>query len=878
MFEIYQERLSKKMYRSSRNIRTTRIKLLSRLTTFTLIGMVGVVFLTIFLFAWYSKDLPRPDKVRRVEGLSTVILDRKGQVLYDIYGDANRVPIPFSQMPLALRQATLSIEDKDFYKHQGFSLTGFGRAMINIFIFHRLEGGSTLTQQLVKTVLLSNERTLPRKIKEFILAIQIERKYSKDEILQMYLNEAPYGGPTSGVETASQYYFNKHAKDLTRLEAAVLAGFPQSPSAYSPFSGDSKAYLWRSQQVLRRMREDGYLTKEEEAQANKDLPKLKFSTEPANFKAAHFVMYVKDLLIKQFGQNLVESGGLRVTTALDWEIQKNAEKIVKEEISKLKTLKVSNGAVVILDPKTGEILGMVGSKDYSATDSGGLKFNVATQGLRQPGSAIKPIVYAAAFKKGYTPATVLMDTETHFPGGASQKDYVPKNYDGKFHGPMQLRYALGNSINVVAVKTLALVGVKEALETAYEMGLITLKPDWQTMSRVGLSLTLGGAEVHLLDLTSSFGVFATGGIRHEPIAILKVENSSGKTIFENRPDSGKRVLSEQVSFLVSSILADNGARKDVFGENSWLVINGKTVAVKTGTTDDKRDNWTIGYSQKSSAYTPQYVVGVWVGNNDNSPMDPGLASGITGAAPIWNKVMDFVLKDKPDQPLNPPAKIVTSQVDSSYGGLPYQGKPARNEFFVEGTEPTTVSPIYQRLKISKNNNDRLANPQEIAKGEYEEKDYLVFKENDPVSTDGKNRWQEGIDAWVNQQGDSQYHPPTQLSEQGANDVVAHFKTPGDQSRIDSNDVPVKVEAISSNDIIKLEIFVDGSSYKTTSSNKFSETIRLEKGTHELKAKATDSKGNSGEERVRIGVEVPWDYATPTPTPTPSPTPTPTPTP
>ncbi|MDP2860732.1 MAG: transglycosylase domain-containing protein, partial [bacterium] len=514
MLDIFQERRWKRT-RTGYYSRADQIKRWSQLSTILLAGLIGVIFFTIFLFAWYTKDLPRPDRVQRAEGLSTVIFDRNDEALYDIFGDQNRVPVAFTDMPLSLRQATIAIEDKDFYKHQGFSLRGIARSLFNIFIFRKLEGGSTLTQQLVKNVLLTNERTIPRKIKEFILAIQIERKYTKDEILQMYLNEAPYGGTAWGVETAAQTYFGKHTKDLSFIEAVILSGLPQSPTRYSPYGDNPKAYINRSQQVLRRMREDGYVSKQQEEETGKQLETIQFSSQGVNFKAPHFVMYVKDQLVSQFGEKMVEQGGLKVKTSLDWKLQEKVEKIVKEEVDKLKALKVSNGAAVVLDPKTGDILAMVGSKDYSATDSSGLKFNVVTQGLRQPGSAIKPIIYAAGFEKGYTPATLLLDVETHFPGGEGKEDYIPKNYDGKFRGPIQVRFALSNSINVAAVKMQAMIGTKEALKMAYKMGLSTLAPTDDNLRRFGLSLVLGGGEVKLLDLTSAFSVFATGGMRHE---------------------------------------------------------------------------------------------------------------------------------------------------------------------------------------------------------------------------------------------------------------------------------------------------------------------------------------------------------------------------
>lgn len=828
----------------------------------TIVSILGVGI----LFAWYAKDLPRPDKVRRVEGLSTVILDRTGETIYDIFEDQNRIPVSFEDISKDCRNATIAIEDKDFYKHQGLSSQGIFRAIVNIFIFHNFQGGSTLTQQLVKNVLLSQERTLPRKMKEAVLAIQIERKYTKDEILQMYLNEAPYGGTAVGLEAAAKYYFDIHAKELTRTECVILAGLPQSPSYYSPFGNDPKAFVTRAQQVLRRMREDGYISLKEEIEEKGKLEQVKFAKGDTGLKAAHFVSYVKDILIEKFGEKTVNAGGLRVTTTLDLKLQEKAEAIVKEEVDKIKNLKVGNGAAVIIDPKTGEILAMVGSKDYTATDSSGLKFNVVTQGLRQPGSAIKPISYAVAFKKGYTASTVLLDVETKYPSGDPKKpEYNPKNYDLKYRGPMQLRYALGNSINTVAVKVSALVGIRDILRLANDMGMTSLEPNDENIKRIGLSLTLGGGEVRLLDITSAFGVFGAGGLKQEPKALLKVEDAKGKVLFEQIPTSPKRVLSEEVSFLISNILSDNSSRKEVFGERSYLYIPDKTVAVKTGTTDDKRDNWTIGY-------TPSFVVGVWVGNNDNSPMNPTLASGVTGAAPIWNRIIREILKDKKDEPFVKPGNIIEMEIDAFGGGTPVDGMPKRKEFFIKGTEPTGKASIYQNLKISKHDGNKLANTIEIAKGEYDTKEFIVFAEQDPVSTDGKNRWQEGIDAWIAGQSDAKLKPPKETYE-GDDKIAVVIKEPGDKTQIDGT-VTVSAEATSIGEITKMEILIDNNSKKESNGKTISENFSLEKGMHTIRVKAQDNKGNATEREISISVNQP--YGTPTPLPTNTPTPLPTP--
>lgn len=736
-------------------------KLFSTFFVASLIMLVVIFLGSVGVFAWYAKDLPNPNKIQRKEGFSTIIYDRDGEELYNIYADENRIPITIDQVPEYLKQATIAIEDKTFYTHQGYSLRGIARAFVNLIRSGDIQGGgSTLTQQLVKNVLLSSEQTLPRKVKEFILSIQIERKYSKDEILQMYLNEAPYGGTAWGIESASQLYFGKSTKDLSLVESAILAGFPQLPSAYSPYIGDPDAYMGRATDVLRRMREDGYISKEQEEESLKALPDVVFAGKKTSFPAPHFVEYVRKQLVDEFGEDVVESGGLRITTTLDLTLQKASEQILHEELDKVKNLDVGNGAVVVLNPNTGEILAMIGSKQYDSIDENDKfegKFNVATQGLRQPGSALKPMVYAAAFERGYTPSSVVMDVPTKFPGGEGEKDYEPKNYDGKFRGPVQMRFALGNSVNVTAVKTLALVGVRDMLQLGYDMGLTTLEPTADTMKRVGLSVALGGGEVRLIELTGAYGVFATGGVHHEPVSVLKIEDKNGKKLFEYKQKKGEQVLSSDVSFLISHILSDNNARIDVFGPSSWLHIPGKEIAVKTGTTDDKRDNWTIGFTKK-------VVVGVWVGNNDNSPMNKSLASGVTGAAPIWNGIMREALKKYDDGITDKPDTVNSLEIDALAGGLPKDGRPARSEYFQKGTEPTTISSVYKKLKISRRQEGKLASEDEIRVGDYEEKEFIVWEEDDPVSGDGKNRWQEGVNEWTKDHPDPLYRVPRDTSD------------------------------------------------------------------------------------------------------------------
>jgi 1A family penicillin-binding protein len=840
-----------------------KLKFLSYLAIFSLFVAIFLFLTIIGLLAWYSKDLPRPDKIREFDKLSTIIYSRNGEPLYDIYADQNLVPVKLEQVPQYVKDATIAVEDKDFYKHSGFSIRGMLRGMIKTIFFGKLQGGSTLTQQLVKNALLTRERTLPRKFKELILSLQIERKYSKDEILEMYLNNVPYGGTAWGIKTAAQTYFNKDVSELNLVEAAMLAGLPQAPTTYSPFGPNPTAYVNRTKHVLKRMREDKYITKAQEKTAVEKIGKLVFSDSGGSISAAHFVMYVRQLLIDEFDfeESIIERGGLRVTTTLDLDLQKAAEETVSEEIEKVAGLQVSNGAVVVADPKTGEILALVGSADYSES-----KFNVAVQGLRQPGSSIKPITYATAFQKGFTPATLLVDAPTEYPGKTESEPYKPVNYDGKYRGPVQLRYALANSINVVAVKTLALVGVEDMLKNAYKMGLTTLAPTKENVRRFGLSITLGGGEVRLIDLTSAFGVFATGGVLHNPVSILKIEDVNGKKLYEYKSSKGEKVLDEGVAFLISDILSDNAARSEVFGTNSYLNIAGKKVAAKTGTTNDLRDNWTIGY-------TKAVVVGVWVGNNDNSPMNSKLASGVTGAAPIWHRIMRTALQNKSDGFLEKPDSIVSAQIDKFGGGLPVEGQPTRVEYFIKGTEPQDKSPVYQRLKISKADPSKLANDVEIAKGEYEEKDFIVLREEDPFAGEGEeNRWQKGIDEWLAGIEDPKYHPPTEVYTGSLDEVVLNVSQPEDKKQYGENIIKIKAKAVSGNSIKKIEVFINGEKRKEVEADEVSFEVELEKGVYTIKFRAEDSSGKSAEREIKIGVQVPWDFTEESPTETPSPTP------
>ena len=818
--------------------------------------VVGFVSL-IILFAYFSKDLPSPTKVVRHEGYTSQIYDRNNNIIYDLYDDAKRTPVTWNNIPETLKQATVAVEDKSFYTHKGIDLLTPLRIIKNFFYFGKITGGSTLTQQLTRNVLLTTERSLTRKIKEIILAVQIEAKYSKDEILLMYLNEAPYGGASWGVGSAVNQYFNKPVKDLDLAESAILAGLPQLPSVYSPFSKTPTAYIDRTAHVLKRMVEDGYISQEASDKALEEAKNYKFNTDNSQNLAPHFIYWIKDQLVEKYGENVIETGGLKVTTTLDLDLQEQAQEIVSSEVDKAENLGISNGASISIDPTNGQVLSMVGSRGYFSDKTDGA-FNVVTQALRQPGSAIKPVTYLAGIKKGMTAATLIMDTPVTFPGGAGQKDYNPQNYNGKFNGPMSLRNALGNSINTTAVKTLANVGVKNMLSLAYDMGISTLEPTDANLSRFGLAVTLGGAEVKMSELASAYCAFANGGEKKDLVGILKVEDSNGRVLEEYKDTKGKSVMTPQEAFIISNILSDNSARQLTFGAVNGLQINGYQVAAKTGTTNDKKDNWAIGW-------TPNFLTTVWVGNNNNTPMGK-IASGVSGATPIWKKIMAYELPKRNKQDFPIPEKIISLQVDNISGYLAHDNFPSKQEYFIDGTQSATEDKVHMNLKVCKGSNG-LATPEDVANNNYDSKEYFSFKENDPVSTDGKNRWQEGIDKWISEQPDNgKYFAPTDYCRTGGL-VVLHIDYPADQSSNVTKEFNIKVTATSTKKITEVKMWIDGVERPSWTEKPYETTINnLSDGPHTLRFRATDKDGNSQEAEARIGVNTAWDV-TPTPIPT-----------
>lgn len=632
-----------------------RLHLKKRVSTKTKVGFVGIaVILILYVYTTLifttAYQLPSPERLTSTnKALTTEFFDRNGQLLYRMYEGRNRILVNLGELPPYLIQATLAAEDKNFYKHPGIDVVAITRAFWANLKKQQdttnLEGASTITQQLIKNTLLTPEKTYTRKIKEIILALWAERIYKKDQILQMYLNEAPYGGPTWGIAAAAWTYFNESPKDLNLGQAAFLAGLPVSPTQFSPYGAFPELSKNRQKEVLRRMVENKFIT---ESQADLAYAEdLHLQPPTNNIKAPHFVMYVKDLSSEKYGQRAVSQGGLKIYTSLDLNIQEQVEKIVSDEVGKLAPLNVTNGAAMVLDAKTGQILAMVGSKDYHEPNFG--SYNVTTA-LRQPGSSIKVATYATGFKQGFSPGNTILDVPVVFRDEWGNS-YAPVNYDGAYHGAISIRQALGSSYNVPAVKMLAMVGVDQVVQTARDLGITTFTDP----KRYGLSLTLGGAEVKMVDMMTLYGALSQLGQKRTTTPILKITDSEGNILeeYENKPTSA---INPEVAYLISNILADNNARKSAFGENSLLKIASHSAAVKTGTSDNKRDNWTFGY-------TPEIVVGVWVGNNNNSPMNPSLTSGVTGAAPIWNKIMTTLLQGKPDLAFNRPSGVVDVMVD-----------------------------------------------------------------------------------------------------------------------------------------------------------------------------------------------------------------------
>lgn len=702
------------MFKKLKNKKLRKIFKSKKVIALLIMLLIPVVVAAIAV-AIVIKDIPKATVIGIQEfPQSSRIYDRNGNLLYTIYASRNQSFVPLNEIPKNLQKATISIEDKNFYGHGAIDIRGIIRALYVNFRGGETQGGSTITQQLVRNSLLTLDRTLTRKVKEVILSFVVEAIYTKDKILEMYLNQVSYGGTAWGVQAASQIYFGKNVKDLTLAESAYLAGLPQAPSVYSPFGSHPEEGRKRQISVLTKMKEENYINQKEFDKAVDE--KLVFTGIRDTIVSPHFVFYVKDLLVQKYGQKKVEQGGLNIITSLDTNIQKLTEDAIATEEATLKGNNWYNAASVVTNPKTGEILAMVGSRNYFDTQRDG-NVNVAIS-KRQPGSSIKPINYATGLIKGYTAATPFVDDKTCFPNQGG-KAYCPLNYDLKFHGVVQMRQALANSYNIPAVKMLELNGLDAMIATASAMGITSFTDP----ERYGLSLTLGGGEVTMLEMAEAFGVFANMGYKINIHPILKITDSKGKVIEEYKPPTtalaGEKAIPEGVAYIISDILSDNAARTPAFGGNSPLNIRGQKVSVKTGTTNDYRDNWTIGY-------TPSYVVATWVGNNDNTPLK-GVVSGITGAAPIWNQIMKGLLDGKTPEEIKKPDSVVGMNVCSTSGllpqpdGSPYKC-PTRFEYFLKTNVPKKTDPGMTKAFIDKGTN-RL--PDEGKTDNLEERDAVI---------------------------------------------------------------------------------------------------------------------------------------------------------
>ncbi len=833
---------------------------------------LGLIFLLLLssgagaaLGYYILESLPDPERItERSVAQSTKIYDRSGKiVLYEIHGEEKRTVIPLGEIPEYVKWATLMAEDDNFYRHRGIDLKGIGRAFLKNLMRgnpFRGQGGSTITQQLVKNSVLTNEVTLARKLREAIMAVALESKYSKDEILELYLNQIPYGSNAYGIASAAQAYFGKNVPDLTLSESSLLAALLKAPTYYSPYGSHQGELLARKEWVIQRMAEEGLISEEEAERAKKE--KLALEKPAPSIRAPHFVLYVREYLDQKYGADFVERGGLKVITTLDWDLQQKAEISVREGTERNKDLvEAYNAALVAVDPRTGEVLALVGSYDFFGKSEPegcnpgiNCKFdphvNVAVR-QRQPGSAFKPFVYATAFKKGYTPETVVFDAPTEFnplcspeglpgPDVKDAKDcYHPQNYDDKFRGPVTLRQAIAQSLNVPSVKVLYLAGVMDSIETARNLGISTLtRPE-----RYGLSLVLGGAEVTLLEMTSAFGVLAQEGLLVPPASILRIENAQG-VVLEEKKTSPIPVLDTEITRVINDVLSDNEARLPLFSPTSSLYFPERPVAAKTGTTQDFRDAWVIGY-------TPSLVSGVWAGNNDNSPMNKSALS-IMVAGPIWHQFLASALEGSPPEAFTPP----------SSGRTP---KPALNGVYRTG-ELITIDKISKKLATA-------FTPLELVeeKSFGEPKTILHFvKRDDPLGPPPSSpeddpqytNWQKAVEKWLAKNALPDARPPKDKDD---------IHTPEKAPRVlllapilSENKTASDVKALSFRisslfGLKEASLFINDGlvGSKTAESNSSLITFPLERtlapGAYQIKITAYDAVGNKTEAQYNITV-------------------------
>jgi penicillin-binding protein 1C len=823
--------------RPPRKPRLGRGAILRILGILAVFGIIGGLLGTAIVFAWVSRDLPDPNKLltREVEK-STKIWDRTGQhLLYEIHGAEKRTLVELDQIAPAAVQATLASEDKNFYLHKGFRIQSFIRAAIDSVLKRQsAKGTSTITQQLVKNAVLSPERTLTRKVKELILSYQIEKKFTKDQILKMYFNEIPYGSTSYGIESAAQAYFAKSARDLDAAESALLSAMLKAPTRRSPYGSHKDELVSAQKHVLDLMAEQGFLTKEqaEEAKAVDILARVK-PRRDAIF-APHFSLLIKEQLAERFGEREVEEGGLSVITTLDYDKQVIAEEAVTAGMEAVKKFGGSNAALVALDPKTGQVLAMVGSADYFDAENDG-NVNVAIRN-RQPGSSFKPIVYAAAFEKGYTPDTVLFDVNTSFSTDLG-KPYEPKNYDLAEHGPVTIRKALAGSLNIPAVKALYLVGVEKALDLAGRMGYST----FGDRSRFGLSLVLGGGEVKLIEHTAGYAVFATEGTYRPPSMILKVEDARGEMLDEWRPQETPEIISAETARNITDILSDNEARSYVFGESNFLTLGDRPAAAKTGTTNGFHDAWTLGY-------TPSLVAGVWVGNNDNAAMK-NKADGSRVAAPIWKEFMKKSLDGSPIEEFVKPTPIVTGKpvLDGQAGEIRVNIDKFSGKLATELTPPTAIE-----QRVYRQAHDILY---------YVDKDdprgpYPADAWQDPQF----EPWEKAVQEWAKKNNwVTTDPPPSEIDDMHREEFAptVFFQYPMDGATIEGRSFLARVDATSLRGISRVEYRIEGVLAGTADAAPWETTVTVPdlfgKGFYTLQATAFDDIENNATRSISVNV-------------------------
>jgi membrane peptidoglycan carboxypeptidase len=822
---------------------------LSKKKVFAILGILfaaGTLLCAVGLFL-LTKDLPDPNRlIDREVAQSTKIYDRTGQtVLYEISGNKKRTLINVNEIPDYIKWATIAIEDKDFYNHSGFSIMAIARTAITNVIFHKKAGASTLTQQFIKNAVLSSEKTYTRKIKEAILAYQVEKKFNKDQILQMYLNEIPYGSTAYGIQAAAQKYFSKDAKDLNLAEATILTSLAQAPSRYSPYGPNKDLLIARQHYNLDLMVEQGYISKEQAESAKNT--KIEFKQQDNAITAPHFVMYVKELIADKYGEKMVEQGGLKIYTTLDLYKQRIAEESIKEKVEKnIQSFNAWNSSLVSIDPKTGQILAMVGSKDYfgksepeECTSGKTCKFepndNVSLR-PRQPGSSIKPIVYATAFMKGYTPQTILYDVVTNF-SNDKENEYIPLNYNLNEYGPVTMKKALAGSLNIPAVKTLYLGGIDNVLNLARDLGYSTLKNG----DRYGLTLVLGGGEVELLEHTNAYSSFARDGLVSPTTPILKIEDKDGN-VLEEYKEGSRKAMDSSVARAINSILTDNTARSFIFGSSNHLTLGNRPVGAKTGTTNDNRDAWCIGY-------TPSIVTGVWVGNNDNSPMKKG-ADGSIVAAPVWHDYMKRVLGDTPienfreyaqehagkpvlDGNISGETKV---KIDKASGFLATDLTP--KDYVVEKTYKQHHSILYYVDKDDPRGN------------------YPKSPQDDPQFS----LWEGAVAEWSQKRGEASSTPPSEYDNihTQENLPALSISSPADGEAVKDPYLNVSVLASASRGINRAEYYFNDILSETVTTEPFGlykDISFLGNGYHNLKVKVCDDVDNCAEKNLSINLSL-----------------------